>query len=350
MWSVTHRSRLAAPVAATVLIFSMPAWCAGSAGDAESTDSAALAKLREEAEAIRPLVESRIAREFLNAVAHLPIPSSRTLHRDEQRNYHDDRSVSKLTEAQREKLTAIPVTDSLYYNTKYGTPLAYVRLLDVLGKAGIKDAQGLRILDYGYGTVGHLRLLAACGADAVGVDVDPFLSAIYCLPEDQGKVKATGKRAGQVTLVHGRWPGESATKKTVGGSYDLIISKNTLKNGYLHPEREVDPRMLIDLGVGEDEFVSSLYASLKPGGHVMIYNISPAPAPPDKPYIPWADGRCPFPKAMLQEAGFALVEFDKDDSEAVREMARAFGWDKGPNGMDLEKNLFAHFTLLRKPA
>jgi hypothetical protein len=192
--------------------------------------------------------------------------------------------------------------------------------------------------------------LALLGADAVGVDVDPLLPALYSLPEDQGSVRGRdGKIAGGVTLVDGRWPGDDKARKAVGSGFDLILSKNTLKNGYVHPERPVDKRMLLDLGVSEEAFVKALYDSLKPGGHVMIYNISPAPAPPDKPYIPWADGRCPFPREMLIKAGFDVLKYDVDDSKAVREMARAFGWDKGEGGMDLENDLFAHYTLLRQP-
>jgi hypothetical protein len=30
-------------------------------------------------------------------------------------------------------------------------------------------------------------------------------------------------------------------------------------------------------------------------------------------------------------------------------MGHAFGWDAGEGAMDLEKDLFAHYTLLRRP-
>lgn len=313
----------------------------------DEKDPTIIEELRQEADAVRPLVKSKLARDFLDQVGHLPDPKPRTMYRDEQRRYLSAASVEKLDKSGREKLTEIPVTGTLYYTTKYGSPLAYVRLIDLLGQSGIERFNGRRILDYGYGTVGHLRLVALCGAEAVGVDVDPFLPALYCLPEDQGDVRIGEKTVGRVKMVDGRWPTDDAAK-AVGGGYDLIISKNTLKNGYLHPEREVDKRMLIELGVSEEAFVKSLHNTLKPGGHVMIYNICPAPAPADKPYIPWADGRCPFSRKMLKSAGFEIIEFDKDDSKSVREMAHALGWDKGEGGMNLEKDLFAHYTLLRK--
>lgn len=312
-------------------------------------DSQCLRTMHTEADAARLLVESPLARGFLGAAAGLSVPSARELYRTADKQYVMPDQLAKLSEKERADLTKIPVTAQIYYHTKYGTPLAYVRPLDLLGQAGVKDLKGKRILDYGYGTVGHLRMLASMGADAVGVDVDPFLPALYCKDDDQGGIAVDGKNVGQVTLVNGRWPGDADASNRVGGGYDLIISKNTLKNGYIHPEREVDQRMLIDLGVSEEEFVAKLYAAMKPGGYVMIYNICPAPAPADKPYIPWADGRCPFPRKMLESAGFKIIEFDHDDSKAVREMAHAFGWDSGDYKMDLEKNLFAHYTLLERP-
>lgn len=311
--------------------------------------SECLKTFQAEAVSVRPLVKSRLARSFLDAVDHLPVPPARSLYQDAEKRYILPDDVVWQSEEQKARLVPKPVTDELYYCTKYGTPLAYVRMIDLLGQAGVDDVKGKRILDYGYGTVGHLRLLASIGAEAVGVDVDPFLAALYCREDDQGKITVDGKEAGRIALVNGRWPGDKTAALRVGGKYDLIISKNTLKNGYIHPEREVDKRMLIDLGVSEEKFVKALYDALRPGGHLMIYNICPAPAPPDKPYIPWADGRCPFSRKLLESAGFNIIALDRDDSKAVRDMARAFGWDKGSYAMDLEKDLFAHYTLLQRP-
>jgi len=52
----------------------------------------------------------------------------------------------------------------------------------------VTSVDGKRILDFGYGTVGHLRLLASLGADMVGVEVDPLLRALYSAPGDQGAI------------------------------------------------------------------------------------------------------------------------------------------------------------------
>ncbi len=318
-----------------------------ASGPAEPTG---LAAIREEARSASKLVTTDLAKAFLRAADDLPPPTPRKIYRDEStKTYYPATLRDAMPADHRDALKTIEVTEDLYYTAKYGTPLAYVRPLEILGHEGINSLRGLRTLDFGYGGVGPPRLFALLGADAVGVDVDPFLQVLYNLPEDQGPVASRdGKSRGRVTLLNGHWPGEEKVNKAAGKNFDLIISKNTLKNGYLHPARPVDQRMLVHLGVSEEEFVKALHDSLKPGGYAMIYNICPAPAPPDKPYIPWADGRCPFPGKMLESAGFKVLKFDEDDSKAVREMAHAFGWDKGEGAMDLEKGLFAHYTLLKR--
>src|SRR5258708_25739380 len=154
-------------------------------------------------------------------------------------------------------------------------------------------------------------MLASLGGDATGVDVDPILEALYSAPADQGEVRGA-QATGRVRLVTGQWPATAAIAGDVGGDYDLFLSKNTLKNGYLHPAQTVDPRMLVHLGVPDSAFVRAVYAALKPGGRAMIYNLCPAPAPTDKPYIPWADGRCPFPRDAWERAGLRVVRVGRD--------------------------------------
>jgi hypothetical protein len=131
----------------------------------------------------------------------------------------------------------------------------------------------------------------------------------------------------------------------VGANVDLFLSKNTLKNGYLHPAEAVDPRLLVHLGVSDSAYVAALARTVRKGGRVLIYNLCPAPAPPGKPYIPWADGRCPFPRAAWEAAGFKVVAYDVDDSPAARVMGHALGWDQGDGGMKLEQDLFATWSL-----
>ncbi|MCG8407297.1 MAG: class I SAM-dependent methyltransferase [Phycisphaerales bacterium] len=309
-----------------------------------------VALLHQEAEAVRPLLRSDLAKTFLGATPRLPKIAPRTLYRDPTtRKYYSKSGMGRLSKEQRNALVPVEIGESVYYTTKYGTPLAFARPLDLIGESGLKSLSGKRVLDFGYGTVGQLRLMANLGADVVGVDVDPFLRELYSEPSDQGVVKNPEGRDGRITLVHGRWPAERDAKEAVKGGFDLIISKNTLKNGYLHPAQPVDKRMLIQLGVEDSDFVKALYAALAPGGKVMIYNISPAPSPPGKPYKPWSDGRCPFPTSLWESVGFRIIVFDRDDSDAVRKMAHALGWDRGKQAMDLEKDLFAQYTLVERP-
>jgi SAM-dependent methyltransferase len=310
----------------------------------------ALETLRRDARSLTPLVHSEFAKHFLEATGDLPAMTPRKLYKSQDgKSYYTQRQANGLAEAARSKLLPMPIDEDFYYNTKYGSPLAYSRPLELLGEAGATAVPGLRILDFGYGTIGHLRLLASLGADAVGVDVDPMLPSLYSEPSDQGVVRGPNGRVGRVTLVHGRYPVEDHVKKSVGGGYDLILSKNTLKNGYIHPSRPAPKRMLIDLGVDDATFVKTLHDALKPGGKALIYNICPAPSPPDKPYKPWADGRCPFARSVWERAGFKVVAFDQVDDAAIREFAHALEWDHGPDGMDLKNDLFAWYTLAVRP-
>lgn len=313
------------------------------------TELQGVARLRQEASALVPLVESDLGKRFLGATAELPAIRPRTLYVDQERKaYISKTEYESLAAGARGKVKMVERDEDFYYDTKYGSPLAYARPLDVLAKAGFADANGKRILDYGYGTVGYLRLLASLGADVVGVDVDPMLPLLYSEPGDQGAIASKSGMHGKLTMVNGRWPAEVSAKEAVGGNFDLIISKNTLKNGYLHPEQKVDPRMLVDLGVEEDLFVKSLHDALNPGGRLLIFNICPARTPTGPKYVPWSDGRCPFSREMLEKNGFEVVAFDVDDTAAVQAQARALGWDKGPQPMNVEKDLYALYSLMRR--
>lgn len=305
---------------------------------------AAVAKLRADADSLRPLVRSPLARAFLAATADLAPGSARTVWRDSARTrWWNDRDARALPDSVRAKLVSRDLDDSFFWNTRYGSPLAYTRALEIAARHGLADLSGKRVADFGCGMVGQLKLMAGLGADAVGIDVDPMLRVLYSEPGDTG---AHGK--GSVQLAIGQWPADAAIEREVGEGYDLFLSKNTLKNGYLHPAEKVDPRMLVHLGVTDSAFVARLARTVKRGGLVMIYNLSPAPAPPGKPYIPWADGRCPFPRAMWTANGFDVLAYDEDDGPAARAMGHALGWDAGDSGMKLDTDLFAHVSVFRR--
>jgi SAM-dependent methyltransferase len=321
---------------------------AGFAAAAEP-DTSAAGILRSEAEALRPLAHSTLARQFLAATSGVPTVATRVVWTDSTRTHAwTDAEAALLADTTRSRLVRRELDDGFYWNTRYGSPLAYLRPLEILSGAGMKSVDRTRLADFGCGTLGHLRLLASLGADAIGIDVDPLLRALYSEPGDQGEVRGGSGRSGRVRLVTGQWPASDSIRAQVGAGYDLILSKNTLKNGYLHPAQPVNPRMLVHLGVSDSAFVAELYRALKPGGRVLIYNLCPAPAPPGQPYIPWADGRCPFPQAMWRAAGFEVVRFDEDDSPRARAMGHALHWDRD-GGMDLEHGLFATWSLFQKP-
>jgi len=308
------------------------------------------AKLRADADSLRPLFPSPLAHRFLDAVPCLPDIAPRTLYFDPAlRRWHQKAEADALDDATRATLRERTID---FYETKYGTPLAYSRPIEILATATLdppfRGFESARILDYGYGTIGHLKLLSALGATVSGVDVDPMLPLLYSEPGDLAL--ATGapcKNPGTVTLIDGQFPAGPGISDKVGVGYDLFISKNTLKNGYIHPAQPVDSRMLVQLGISEEGFVHALYATLKPGGIALIYNICPAPSKEGESYKPWADGRCPFPPAMWEKAGFRVVAFDVHDDAPARAMARALSWDKA--GMDLETDLFAWYSLFQRP-
>ncbi|MFN0058781.1 MAG: Rid family hydrolase [Planctomycetota bacterium] len=300
-----------------------------------------VALLQKDAEALRPLFASPLVAAFLAATRSLPSVEPRKIYRDAARRYYSAAEFAQLADTS--QISPIDIDEHRYYYTKYGSPLAYARALEIASQNGFTAHRGRRLLDFGYGTIGHLRLLAEMQVHVVGVDVDSFLTAIYSEPAD------VGPPSHPVQLIEGRFPADPAVVARVGDGYDLIISKNTLKRGYVHPERPADVSRLIDLGVADASFVRALYEALKPGGMVLIYNICPKQAPEPEPYIPWADGRSPFERCVWEAAGFRVAQFDVDDGAAVRAMAAALGWDKGESPMDLDRDLFAHYTVVVRP-
>jgi hypothetical protein len=319
-------------------------------------DQRGLERLQADARRLMPVVQTEGVKLFLSRVAtELPKIPKRMLYRDEGKtHYYTEAQAAALPPDARAKLVAYPVDEEEYYDTHYGSPLSYSRPLDILFGRGVTLPAGSKMLDFGYGYAGHLRLLASMGVQATGVDVWPLLPALYSFPGDQGQFTGPLGEKGSVRLLDGRFPADPAIVSAVGTGYTLILSKNVLKRGYLHPERPVaDPKKLIHLDVSDEVAIKAFYDALVPGGHFMIYNICPAPTPPDKPFVPWSDGRSPFTKAQLEAAGFEVLVFDKDDAEAVRVMGRALGWDQtydGEPGMDLVNDLSVLYTLVRKPS
>jgi hypothetical protein len=302
--------------------------------------------LRDEAKRLAPVTSSALGQHFLAATAELPHVAPRTLFADSSKaHYFTAREAAALSPAERSALKSIEIDEESYYETKYGSPLSYVRPLDVLAAHGLTLAKGDRVLDFGYGYVGHLRLLATLGFRVTGVDVDPMLRALYSEPGDSGNAGG-----GSVTLLNGPFPKDPKIVEAVGTGYALVISKNVLKRGYIHPDRPADPKHLIDLGMTDDAVLAAFFATLRPGGTMLIYNICPALSPPDKPFVPWSDGRSPFTREAWTAAGFVVLELDRDDIPAVQQMARLLGWDKDPDDpWDVEHDISVLYTLVKRP-
>lgn len=307
--------------------------------------------LRAEADALATLVDTELGAAFLAAARELPRLA-------EPRVLWVNRATGDVLRAEEarargaEELAGFEqqVFDAdAFYRTFYGSPLAYARAVDLAGAHGVTSLDGARVLDFGFGGIGHLRALAACGAQAVGVEVSATLRALYGEPGDTGPVPrctAAGEgEPGGVRLFFGSFPGDAELAREVGEGYRLVLSKNVLKRGYVHPERETDPRWLVHLGVSDGEFLAAVHRALAPGGLLVVYNVYGKQNPPDRPYLPAATGGCPFAREACTAAGFEVLEYDRDDTPVVRELGARLGWEQG---MSLDE-LFAMVTILRRP-
>lgn len=311
-----------------------------------------IADIKSQAAAAGSLCETPLGAQFLGAAASLPEVAPRTIYRDRERGLAiTEDAWKKLGAEEQAKFKPRECDEKFYYYTGYGTPLNYARALDLAGKyLGSGSWEGKRILDFGYGSIGHLRMLASLGADAEGVEVEPLFAALYSWPGDQGAIEpvAGSKKWGLLRLHHGHWPGEPEVAKSAGDRYDLFISKNTLKRGYVHPEREADERMLIKLGVDDEAFLKAVYDSLKPGGIMLVYNIAPAQNPPEKPFLPMADGRFPFDRALAEKVGFEVLAFDVVDDEVMHKYWQVYFPDPDMTLQKLKESIFTHYTVLRR--
>ena len=89
----------------------------------------------------------------------------------------------------------------------------------------------------------------------------------------------------------------------MNGAYDLILSKNTLKKGFVHPERSVEKRRLLNLDVDDAAFVRAFHDALKSGRWVMIQYLSGVE--PSRPALQ-AQGRRPLPVSAPGVGGDGL--------------------------------------------
>ena len=327
-----------------------PATVAPASPAAEPT---AVERLRAEAAAVGPM-KTKFAQQFLDATAGLPTIMPRKAFVDADGSHWYTLAEKGALGFQLDApIKSRDLDADFYWNTRYGSPIAYARALDLAADRGLAALPS--VLDFGCGGLGAPRLLASCGCKVVGVDVDPMLRVLYAERGDTGIIPSAipGGPAGRLNLVIGQWPADAPTVAAVKAAQpdglDLFLSKNTLKRGYIHPSEPTDPKRLVHLGVDDAAFVAAVAKSLRAGGLFVIYNLCPAPAPADQPYIPWADGHCPFPRELIEGAGLQILDFDVVDDVAARTLGHALGWDQGEGAMDLQHDLFAWYTIARKP-
>ena len=269
-------------------------------------------------------------RSFLAQAQSLPSHAPQTFFRtsDKKKAYSEAQSRA-LPETERAALKRIDASDDYYY-ARVADPLGYWRPLEVLAEHGF-EPKLKRIIDFGYGSIGHLKMLYALGAGVTGIEVDPVLPLLYAPEKD-------------IRILNGYFPNDAALVAELGDGYDLWMSKNTLKRGYVNPPDGTHP---IDLG-GDGAFLGHVHRMLKPGGLFYIYNFGPGPAARGKPYLPMSDIACPFAKKAIEDAGFEVLAYDSDDTAKGRAAAKILEWDQGPDAMDIEHDLFARYTLARR--
>jgi SAM-dependent methyltransferase len=295
-----------------------------------------------ERDALRPLAASAAGNEFLDAVALLPTVTPRTIYREgETRRWLSPTAFNALPLEKRAGYKPEAQDEERYYSTFYGSPLAYLRALDVAAEHGLTTLAHAKVLDYGYGAMGAVRLMASAGASVTGVDVDSYLSALYHAPGDAGAIKNSKDGSGQITLIHGRFPNDSSVRTKVDAGYDLILSKNTLKNGFVRPR---SGQAMIPLDMSAEEYLAAFADTLRRGGLFVIYNIGAAPR--EDRYLPSTDIASPFTEREYEAAGFKVLAFNKSDDRNVRKMGDALGWAKQMG--ELNANLYASYTVLQK--
>jgi SAM-dependent methyltransferase len=303
--------------------------------------AATAAELVAQAQTLAPLVKQEPGKEFLSAASLLPTRTPREVYTDAKKRLSiAPAQWSALPEAEKSAYTKATHNEAFYYATYYGSPIAYVRALDVAGQFGLKSLKDARVLDIGYGAIGGMQLMAYAGAQVSALDVDSLMPALYRQREDQGVFVGASGRIGTLKLYDGLFAGDASLTKAIGGDFDLIVAKNTLKRGFMRPLP--GRKAFVDFGANDETFLRALHNALAPGGIAIAYNIAGA----FNPERPSTDGRSPFDKDALEKAGFTVLAFDTNDDAPIRALGAALGWQKDMG--DLEKNLFALYTVVQR--
>lgn len=307
----------------------------------------------EQAEALRSIATTPAANAWLDEAARLPEPSARTMYVRRSTEGNVAYTQEEFDEAPEDEQARVRRFAGRYYETFYGSPLAYLRAID-LGAQALAEGdepfslEGARVFDLGYGQIGQLRMLAQAGAHAVGADPDPILRTLYSFPGDTGAVQRDEGPDGSITLACGVWPADEHVRETVGDGFDLIIARNLLKRGYIDPPQETPEYTRVGFGVPDAELLRALHDALRPGGVLVVYSLGGVYIPPGPSYSPSADIANPWTEADWKAAGFEVIAQDANEDAMARKAGEALGWRE--MGMDLENQLFGVYSIYRHPA
>jgi hypothetical protein len=78
----------------------------------------------------------------------------------------------------------------------------------------------------------------------------------------------------------------------------------------------------------------------------MFYNVGAKPPADPERYSPPTDIACPWSVQELADIGFEVLAHDVEDSETIRAFGHLLGWDELG---DLDEEIFARYTILRRP-
>jgi hypothetical protein len=306
----------------------------------------AVAALAQDAGLIAPQMQEPLAQEFLRAVNSLRTPPAlpRTVYTREK----DRLSISAAQyaampaadHAERAAFVAKTYDAAFYFATFYGSPVAYARALEIVGRHGLKSLRGLPVLDIGYGAIGGPRLMAGAGARVQALDVDSLLPALYSQAADQGRVVGLEGRTGYLKLLHGVFAADTRLTAEIGGGQRLILAKNTFKRGFMKPQP--GRKAVVSFEVPDEVLLRALHDALAPGGLLVIYNLAGAL----DPKRPATDGRSPFAREAFESAGLQVLALDASDDVGARAMGQALGWAQDMG--DLSQNLFALYTVVQR--
>src|SRR6476659_5177478 len=93
-------------------------------------------QMKTEAQAVRPLVKSSLANQWLDQVSKLPEPQARVVYRSPSKEFISEDGWRKLDSNTISAYKKVELKPEFYYYTKYGTPLAYVRIWDLASQNG----------------------------------------------------------------------------------------------------------------------------------------------------------------------------------------------------------------------